>query len=82
MLVNSRTRLQALFVFCLTDKDLELRTLFNLTIEAIYLLKTKRLPVTLQLHLLVTPSFFNKQLLYKQQGFKNLQIKQSEGFKI
>ena len=26
--------------------------------------------------------FFNKQLLYKQQGFKNLQIKQSEGFNI
>ena len=31
---------------------------------------------------LATPSFFNKQLLYKQQGFNNLQIKQSEGFKI
>ena len=28
------------------------------------------------------PSFFHKQLLYKQQRFKNLQIKQSEGFKI
>ena len=25
-----------------------------------------------------TPSFFYKQRLYKQQGFKNLQIKQSE----
>ena len=33
-------------------------------------------------HLQLTPSFFYKQLLYKQQGFKNLQIKQSEGFKI
>ena len=30
------------------------------------------------------PSFFNKQILHihKQQGFKKLQIKQSEGFKI
>ena len=26
-----------------------------------------------------TPSFFNKQLLYKQQGFKKLQIEQSDG---
>ena len=29
----------------------------------------------------VHPVFY-KQLLYKQQGFKNLQIKQSEGLKI
>ena len=26
--------------------------------------------------------FFNKQLLDKQQGFKKLKIKQSEGFKM
>ena len=26
--------------------------------------------------------FFYNKLLYKQQGFKNLQIKQYEGFKI
>ena len=36
----------------------------------------------MELRMSLYTQFLYKQLFYKQQGFKNPQIKQSEGFKI